>query len=455
VNGEAGTLDYLYSSARPQTVASANGVSYTYDLCGNMTLRGSQRLDYDARNRLANVSANTTTTATFGYADSGERLWKQSSAGLHVWIGALYEVRNGVPRFHIMADGKRIAAIEPGTGTTHYQHGDHLGSASILSSDVGTETKHYEYSPFGRERFASSPGFMVSHRFTGQVLDEETGLYYYNARYYDPNLARFIQADTLIPDLINPQALNRYAYTLNNPLKYVDPSGHWPQWSYEWMPNWMVRTLTDGTDSYTPTPGVGNGAPISNMAMLRDDLGDYDDSQMKAGAQVLRAGMEANPVVGLFNSGYTAATGKDAVDPTRTVGRSERIQATTGTAAAGLPFLRIGREAAGDGFKLVRYGSREEATASQEVGRLLPRPGHERQPKWIGLEGTIDPRSLGKRANSSSHTHKMDIYTNKDVIKWLNKNAKTKENEPGRWGIPADKLDEFNSMIETIESSSR
>ena len=62
-------------------------------------------------------------------------------------------------------------------------------------------------------------------KFTGQRLDG-TGLYYYSARYYDPQIGRFISADTIIPDPANPQSLDRYSYVLNNPLKYVDPSGH-------------------------------------------------------------------------------------------------------------------------------------------------------------------------------------------------------------------------------------
>jgi RHS repeat-associated protein len=59
---------------------------------------------------------------------------------------------------------------------------------------------------------------------TDQIFDEETGLYYYNARYYDPELGRFNQADTIVPSAANPQTLNRYSYCGNNPLKYVDPN---------------------------------------------------------------------------------------------------------------------------------------------------------------------------------------------------------------------------------------
>jgi len=53
-----------------------------------------------------------------------------------------------------------------------------------------------------------------------------TGLYYYNARYYDPTIGRFISADTIVPNPTHAQALNRYSYCLNNPLRYIDPSGH-------------------------------------------------------------------------------------------------------------------------------------------------------------------------------------------------------------------------------------
>jgi RHS repeat-associated protein len=57
----------------------------------------------------------------------------------------------------------------------------------------------------------------------------DIGLYYYNARYYAPYINRFISADTIIPDPTNPQSFNRYSYVLNNPLRFVDPTGHCAQ----------------------------------------------------------------------------------------------------------------------------------------------------------------------------------------------------------------------------------
>jgi len=64
------------------------------------------------------------------------------------------------------------------------------------------------------------------YEFTGQRLDSAISLYYYVARHYDPMIGVFVQADTIVPGAGNPQAYNRYAYALNSPLRYTDPSGH-------------------------------------------------------------------------------------------------------------------------------------------------------------------------------------------------------------------------------------
>ena len=71
--------------------------------------------------------------------------------------------------------------------------------------------------------------FSVTNRYTSQQLNEDTGLYFYKSRYYDPELARFTQADTIVPSANTSQALNRYSYAFNNPLKFTDPSGNVPK----------------------------------------------------------------------------------------------------------------------------------------------------------------------------------------------------------------------------------
>jgi RHS repeat-associated protein len=89
-----------------------------------------------------------------------------------------------------------------------------------VGAQIGNTVK---YLPFGEAR--ATVTIPTDKLFTGQRLDG-TGLYYYNARYYDPLIGRFISADTVIQSMANPQCLNRYSYCLNNPLKYSDPSGH-------------------------------------------------------------------------------------------------------------------------------------------------------------------------------------------------------------------------------------
>jgi RHS repeat-associated protein len=66
------------------------------------------------------------------------------------------------------------------------------------------------------------------YRFTGQAEEASLGLYDYGARWYDPRLGRFIQADSIVPGAGSPLAWDRYAYSYGNPVKYIDPDGHWP-----------------------------------------------------------------------------------------------------------------------------------------------------------------------------------------------------------------------------------
>lgn len=228
-NGEAGAGTYNYGTRLPHAVKSANGVNYTYDANGNLFSRGSQYLLHDPENRLVQMSSGTgVSPVSFGYSAAGARLWKQGTNTLQVWIGAHYEEKQGKTLFHVLGGDRLVCTFDKfETNVFEYYHSDHLRSTSILTDRGGQRIQHHEYSAFGRDRFTeSSTGFPLSRRYTGQVLDEDTGLYYYNARYYDPQLARFIQPDSIIPDLGNPQSYNRYSYVLNNPLRYTDPNGH-------------------------------------------------------------------------------------------------------------------------------------------------------------------------------------------------------------------------------------
>jgi len=93
-----------------------------------------------------------------------------------------------------------------------------------MTDETGTKVSQTEYQPYGK--VSQQTGTDVTpYKFTGKELDN-TGLYFYSARYYDPEIGRFISPDSFVQSPYDPQTLNRYTYCRNNPLKYVDPSGH-------------------------------------------------------------------------------------------------------------------------------------------------------------------------------------------------------------------------------------
>jgi RHS repeat-associated protein len=100
---------------------------------------------------------------------------------------------------------------------------DHLGSTSVTVDASGNLLTSLKYTAFGELRSGTST---TDYQYTGQRNEVEIGLYYYVARFYDPQLARFISADTIIPEPGSSQGYDRYAYTHNNPINFNDPTGH-------------------------------------------------------------------------------------------------------------------------------------------------------------------------------------------------------------------------------------
>ena len=88
----------------------------------------------------------------------------------------------------------------------------------------------------------------AEYKYTGQRQVKGIGLYYYNARFYDPEIGRFIREDSYDGELDNPQSQNIYIYVMNNPLKYVDPTGHWNEES-DWYRPWSWLNKSDGEAS--------------------------------------------------------------------------------------------------------------------------------------------------------------------------------------------------------------
>lgn len=143
--------------------------------------------------------------------------------------------------------------------TLRYHHEDHLTGTSLMTDSNGGSLGTISFKPFGEARSGSVP---TDKLFTGQRLDDSTEIYYYGARYYDSSIGRFISPDPTVPDAVNPQAFNRYSYVLNNPLKYIDPTGlDWlfvggSNSSYEDVMEWVYEAFFAGLFSPGETIGV-------------------------------------------------------------------------------------------------------------------------------------------------------------------------------------------------------
>jgi RHS repeat-associated protein len=132
-------------------------------------------------------------------------------------------------RSYYFAEAARIAMRQDSDAGSEviYLFSDHLGSTSVTYRASDGNVDRQWYKPWGQLRPGPGSNLPTDYQFTGQ-RNSGWGLYYFKARWFDSNLGRFAQADTIIPTMGFSIAWDRYAGMLNNPLKYVDPSGYRP-----------------------------------------------------------------------------------------------------------------------------------------------------------------------------------------------------------------------------------
>ena len=219
------TEQYIYND-RNQLIrweTSEESISYRYDPQGNLLSeegKEEKRYTYDALNRLTEITGGIRQTNRY----DGEGLRYESEADGEV-TRYLYD------RGELAAEscGERKGRYVRGYDTVYSEYGnqgggfhirDEAGSVLYILGSDHEVRKSYRYDAFGRVLEESGE---LSNRltYTGQIYDEETGLYYLRARYYNPSLGRFLQEDTYRGD-----GLNLYAYCANNPVMYFDPSGY-------------------------------------------------------------------------------------------------------------------------------------------------------------------------------------------------------------------------------------
>jgi RHS repeat-associated protein len=259
---------YLYgeNEVGPHAVTTVGQSQYDYDANGNMITRGGQTIIWDVENRPVEISDNETVN-TFTYDGDGKRIKKIENGETILYVNRYYEVNlttnNATTSYYL---GDKLIAQQTGD-SLRYIHQDHLGGTSVVSSENGTEVTSINFCPFGATRSGNVP---TDKKFTGQRLDG-TGLYYYGARYYDAQIGRFISADTILADYANPQALNRYSYVLNNPLKYVDPNGRSPVlWLTAMFTLFRAKTIdtSELTWGLVPANGLNIGNALHEIAQV-------------------------------------------------------------------------------------------------------------------------------------------------------------------------------------------
>jgi len=245
-------------------LASYDMATFTYDNNGNQITKTNGDVtwnyQFDAQGRLTQVKSNGTSIAQFLYDGDGGRVEKITPAGNTIYIGSLYEEGADKSRVdHVFANGQPICDIWSlnSSSETYYYSADHLGSTTLVTDSHGNLKQQIHYDPFG-DIFSTEGDSPVHHKYTAQENDPETGLNFYQARYYDPVLGRFISPDSMVPNAMDPQSLNRYAYVRNNPVNYADPTGHsWLSHEIDKVNHWADHNAVGSTIIGSLFPSIG------------------------------------------------------------------------------------------------------------------------------------------------------------------------------------------------------
>jgi RHS repeat-associated protein len=229
---EPGTINYTYNTGN--ILALTDTVSYTHDANGNRTQKvaGAVTVDYtyDPLNRLTQVADNTQATQ-YIYNGLGQRVGKIEDGvqtnylidpnGILPQVLAEMDASNNLIAFYVYDGAGLVAKITPASAYYFY-HYDGLGNTVAITDSSGDIVNAYAYSPYGlvgSQETIDNP-FKYVGRFG--VMAEGNGLYFMRARYYDPEVGRFINKD---PIGYLGGDVNLYAYVKNNPVNLLDPWG--------------------------------------------------------------------------------------------------------------------------------------------------------------------------------------------------------------------------------------
>jgi RHS repeat-associated protein len=195
------------------------------DLTDVMAVVESRSLTFNADNMPTSVVHPTGGTVNITYDGEAKRAKKSGPGGTTYYFSNAFEQIGTTETCYVFAGNLRVAMVKDHTTVTYF-HKDHLGSSSVVTDENGDAKEQTRYMPFGGKRGEAAGITASNYLFTDQELDQDSGLYNYDARLYDPVVGRFVSADTIVPDWYYSQTLDRYSYCYNQPIIYIDPDGH-------------------------------------------------------------------------------------------------------------------------------------------------------------------------------------------------------------------------------------
>ncbi|MHA4844562.1 SpvB/TcaC N-terminal domain-containing protein [Flavitalea antarctica] len=251
------SFDYKYNpDTKPHAPVKIGTEAFTYDANGNQSAweddvsAQNRQMKWDEENRIKTLADNGYLTS-YTYDASGTRVLKSVGNGQTVsingkqvatssgtgnytiYVNPYQVVQSGGFTKHIFIEGQRIVSKLGASGKggnnkdafQFYYHPDHLGNSAFVTDPKGEVYQHLEYFPFGETFIAEqSNQHRTPYLYNGKELDDETGLYYYGARYYDgiTSIWQGVDPSWALPAQIGTSP---YAYVQNNPITYVDPDG--------------------------------------------------------------------------------------------------------------------------------------------------------------------------------------------------------------------------------------
>ncbi len=347
--------------------------------------------EYDVLNRLITVSKNAEDVASYTYDANGLRVKKEKVGESKYYSfdlngNVIYEQDlDGTYSKYVYIRTTRFVREDGHTDGTeaverYYYHTDHLGSTVMITDEAAKVVWDSEYTPFGELNDAYKKDEQMV-QFTGKDMDFDTGLYYYNARWYDPNLGRFTTEDPI------RDGLNWYIYANNNPLKFVDPTGLMSDAAALAAAEADVD-IADADSSYghtTPTP------------IERYAEGDYDSETEFGGASATESEKEKAAMDETIEQWTEKNLASGAAIPTNdeftianiAIGVKQLVsgilEKITG-AGAKSAVASTGRTTA---KSLTEKLAMEQAVSNPAAGKILPITMNDTKNGWTAAEGWV------------------------------------------------------------------